>query len=92
MIILKEANPLDSLFAEKIAYLDFNGSEITLTFDKQFSIGRGKNYKKGSSLTYEIFSPKDLKEFKQKTGIKELPCELFDNELFKKVFYFMGGQ
>ena len=47
---------------------------------------------KGDTLTYEVFSPKDLNEFKQKTGIKQLPCELVNNETFKKVFYFMGGQ
>jgi len=43
-------------------------------------------------LMYEVFSPKDSNEFKQKTGIKQLPCELVNNETFKKVFYFIGGQ
>jgi len=91
-MIIKESNPFNDLFVEKIADLDFDGHGVELVFVKPFSIGRGKNYKNGSSLYYEIFSPKDLSEFKHKTGIKQLPCELFDNEQFKKVFYFIGGQ
>lgn len=92
MVIIKEANPFNDLFAEKMAKLKMIDRYIVLEFLKPFSIGRGKNYRKGDTLTYEVFSPKDLNEFKQKTGIKQLPCELVDNELFKKVFYFMGGQ
>lgn len=93
MIILKEASKaFNDLFAEKIADLYLEDRHIILEFIKSFSIGRGKVYKCGDTLTYEIFSPKDLNEFKQKTGIKQLPCELFNNELFKKVFYFIGGQ
>lgn len=93
MIVVKEASKeFNDLFAEKIADLFLEDRYIVLEFVKQFSIGRGKNYKKGSQIYFEIFSPKDLNEFKQKTGIKQLPSELFDNEQFKKVFYFMGGQ
>ena len=93
MIVVKEASKaFNDLFAEKIADLYIEDRYIVLEFVKPFSIGRGKNYKKGNQLYFEIFSPKDLTEFKQKTGIKQLPCELFDNEQFKKVFYFMGGQ
>lgn len=93
MIVVKEASKaFNDLFAEKIADLYLEDGYIVLEFVRQFSIGRGKNYKKGNQIFYEIFSPKDLNEFKQKTGIKQLPCELVDNEQFKKVFYFIGGQ
>ena len=92
MVIIKETNPFNDLFAEKMAKLKMIDRYIILEFLKPFSIGRGKNYRKGGTLTYEVFSPKDLNEFKQKTGIKQLPCELVNNETFKKVFYFMGGQ
>ena len=92
MVIIKETNPFNDLFAEKMAKLKMIDRYVILEFLKPFSIGRGKNYRKGETLTYEVFSPKDLNEFKQKTGIKQLPCEVVDSELFKKVFYFMGGQ
>lgn len=93
MIIVKEASKaFNDLFAERMADLYLEDRYIVLEFVKPFSIGRGKVYKKGNQLYFEIFSPKDLIEFKQKTGIKQLPCELFDNEQFKKVFYFIGGQ
>ncbi|MCK9439644.1 hypothetical protein M0Q39_06315 [Patescibacteria group bacterium] len=92
MVIIKETNPFNDLFAEKMAKLKMIDGYIILEFLKPFSIGRGKNYRKGDTLTYEVFSPKDLNEFKQKTGIKQLPCELVNNETFKKVFYFVGGQ
>jgi len=92
MVIIKETNPFNDLFAEKMAKLKMIDRYIILEFLKPFSIGRGKIYRKGDTLTYEVFSPKDLNEFKQKTGIKQLPCELVNNETFKKVFYFMGGQ
>jgi len=91
MAIIKETNPFNDLFAEKMAKLKMIDRYIILEFLKPFSIGRGKNYRKGDTLTYEVFSQKDLNEFKQKTGIKQLPCELVNNETFKKVFYFMGG-
>ena len=93
MIIIKEASKaFNDLFAERMADLYLEDRYIVLEFIKPFSIGRGKVYKKGNQLYFEIFSPKDLIEFKQKTGIKQLPCELLDNEQFKKVFYFIGGQ
>jgi len=91
MAIIKETNPFNDLFAEKMAKLKMIDRYIILEFLKPFSIGRGKNYRKGDTLTYEVFSQKDLNEFKQKTGIKQLPCGLVNNETFKKVFYFMGG-
>ena len=89
MVIIKESSFCD-LFEETVALLELEDRFIVLTFVKPFSIGRGKNYKKGESIVYEIYSSKDLTEFKIKTGIKKLPCELA-GELFKKVFYFMGG-
>ena len=92
MVIIKETNPFNDLFAEKMAKLKMIDRYIILEFLKPFSIGRGKNYRKGDVLMYEVFSPKDSNEFKQKTGIKQLPCELVNNETFKKVFYFIGGQ
>jgi hypothetical protein len=92
MIVVKESKAFNDLFAEKIAKLYLEDSYIVLEFIKPFSIGRGKNYKVGNTIYYEIFSPKDLNEFKQKTGIKQIPCYLFDNEDFQKIFYFMGGQ
>lgn len=91
MVIVKESR-IDDLFTEKIADLFLDDRYIILTFIKPFSLGRGKNYKKNESIFYEIFSPKDLNDFKNKTSIKKLPCELFLNDLFYKAFYFMGGK
>lgn len=91
MIIIKESS-FNDLFAEKIALLSLEDNYIILTFVKPFSIGRGKNYKKGETIFYEIFSVKDLHDFKNKLNIKSLPTELVDNEQFLKVFYFMGGK
>ena len=49
MIIIKEASKeFNDLFAEKIADLFLEDRYIILEFVKPFSIGRGKNYKKGS--------------------------------------------
>ena len=65
MVIVKEAvgsKQFNDLFAEEIAELYLENSHIVLEFLKQFSIGRGKVWKKGNTLRYEIFTPKDLKD------------------------------
>lgn len=93
MVIVKESRKeFDNLFEDEKAILDYKEKYITLTFSKQFSIGRGKVYKKGESLFCEIFNNKELKDFVRKFDIKNFPIKICNNDLFLNLFYFMGGQ
>lgn len=93
MVIIKEnRKQFDNLFEDEKAVLDYQEKYITLTFSKQFSMGRGKTYKKGESLFCEIFERKDLQSFVRKFSIKKFPMKIYDNDLFLNLFYFMGGQ
>ena len=93
MVIVRESRKeFDNLFEDEKAILDYKEKYITLTFSKQFSIGRGKVYKKGESLFYEIFNNKELKDFVRKFDIKKFPIKIYNNDLFLNLFYFMGGQ
>jgi hypothetical protein len=93
MVIVKESRKeFDNLFEDEKAILDFEEKYITLTFSKQFSIGKGKVYKKGESLFYEIFNNKELKDFVRRFDIKKFPMKIYNNDLFLNLFYFMGGQ
>ena len=90
MALVKE---FDNLFEDEKAILDFKEKYITLTFSKQFSIGRGKVYKKGESLFYEIFNNKELKNYRtRKFDIKKFPMKIHNNDLFLNLFYFIGEQ
>jgi len=93
MVIVKESKKeFDNLFEDEKAILDYKGKYTIPTFSKQFSIGRGKVYKKGESLFYEIFNNKELKDFVRKFDIKKFPMKIYNNDLFLNLFYFMGGQ
>ena len=92
MVTVKESRKeFDNLFEDEKAILDYKEKYITLTFSKQFSIGRGKVYKKGESLFYEIFNNKELKNFVGKFNIKKFPMKIYDNDLLSNLFYFIGG-
>ena len=93
MVIVKESRKeFDNLFEDEKAILDYKGKYTTPTFSKQFSIGRGKVYKKGESLFYEIFENKDLQYFVRKFSIKKFPMKIYDSDLFLNLFYFIGEQ
>ncbi len=94
MVIIKEnRKQFDNLFEDEKAVLDYQEKYITLTFSKQFSIGRGKSYKKGESLFYEIFNNKELKNYRtKKFDIKKFPMKIHNNDLFLNLFYFIGEQ
>ena len=92
MVIVRESRKeFDNLFEDEKAILDYKEKYITLTFSKQFSIGRGKVHKKGESLFYEIFNNKELKDFVRKFDIKKFLMKICDNDLFSNLFYFIGG-